>query len=97
MELFYVFQQVPPFAWLPGVAPHLKFQEKIGKLWTHFAYTGNVQSDSGWPDWKPFAPGSQIVGVLGDSNHAERIKSDDICNLLVKTMQKEKAGISLIE
>ena len=97
MELFYVFQQVPRFAWLPGVGPHLKFQEKIGKLWTHFAYTGNVQSGSSWQDWKPYTSNSKIVGVLGDSNHAETINSDDICALLLPTMQKDKAGISLIE
>ncbi len=97
MELFYVFQQVPPFAWLPGVGPHLKFQEKIGRLWTHFAYTGNVQSGSGWEDWKPFTASTQVIGVLGDSNHSEKINSDDICSLLLLTMQKGKPGISLIQ
>lgn len=97
MELYYVFQKVPPYSWLPGIPPHLNFQEKIGKLWAHFAYFGNVQSDEDWRDWTPYSATNRVAGMLGDFNGNAADPHGGSCELLSKVMKKVDNKVSLIE
>lgn len=97
MELVYVFQNIPPYQWLPGVAQHLEFQERLGRLWTHFASFGNVQSDPAWQDWHPYSSSNRIAGLLGDKNGTLTDPHGSSCDLLEKIMKKLNGGISLVE